>query len=712
MKILVVDDDPITSMMVGGILEDLGHVVTLKTSGADAWQILQSESFNVVISDWVMPVMDGVELCQQIRRRSDQQYTYFILLTVMGLPEDRSKALEAGADDFLIKPIAPPEIVDRLDVAQRILKVKEEVQNKFQKDQNEVLGDVLVAQGVISPEQLRTLRGDRGVLNASIEALLLERKWVTDEQITRGRSVVFDVPYVDILNEQLDPFTLSLISYDIADRYTLMPLSYQESPDGVKRIRVAMADPYDIEAIDQVQRETRRRVEPIIATRSALKTALRRAYSNVQDILHDAVMSDAIQAAEVEQVAQDDDFTTLDPMMLMKQSDQAPVIRFVNTLFADAVFRRASDIHIEPGNHHFQIHYRIDGHMRSIRSITRAFLGPVTSRIKIMAELDIAERRLPQDGHISLRVSEKSVDMRVSTLPTQFGERLVIRILDRNHGTLQLSQLGLSSQNYRALVHLTQKPHGIILVTGPTGSGKTTTLYAALSEMIPNASDTRSRKRNIITCEDPIEYRVPGISQSNVNERAGLTFARQLRAILRQDPDVILIGEIRDSETADIAFRAALTGHLVLTTLHCNEAAGAVSRLYDLGVAPFFVASALIAVVSQRLVPRLCVECRRPYVPSADRLALFREPPRRLYEPFGCPECTGLGFKGRIAIHEVMVVTEDLETQILGHADTPTLRRMAVKEGMRTILDDGLDKVAEGIVNLDDVLQKTGKYTT
>jgi type IV pilus assembly protein PilB len=710
MDILVVEDDPISGLVLSTALEDLGHSVMIRGNGMEAWQLLQADTFDIVISDWMMPKMDGLDLCRHIRARGVSTYIYVILLTVKGTSEDRVEALNAGADDFLVKPLDPAELVGRLEVARRILAMKAELSGGFrhQNEQSTQISDVLVAQGVVTAVQIRTLIAEQGVSPHHIETALQARGWASEEDIARARAVVMDVPYVDVSQESLDPFTLALVTYDVAERHLLLPLSLTgEEGDPARRLRIAIADPYDIEAIDQVQRETRRRVEPFLASKSGILTALRRAYQDVQDVVHNAVMSDAIQQADVEQIIPQDEQDAVDPTTLLKQSDQAPVIRFVNTLFADAVYRRASDIHLEPGQKDFQIIYRIDGQLRPVRTVARSFLAPVISRIKIMSELDIVERRLPQDGHISLRIGDKSVDLRISTLPMQYGERLVIRILDRSSGCLQLDQLGLSESNQRTLKGLIQKPHGIVLVTGPTGSGKTTTLYAALGQLVPSASHVRQR-RNIITCEDPIEYQFPGISQSNVNERTGLTFARQLRAILRQDPDVVLIGEIRDGETADIAFRAALTGHLVLSTLHCNEAAGAVSRLLDLGVAPYLIASSLAGVVAQRLVPRLCLRCRRGYTPSAEQAAFFSAPPERLYEPQGCVECDGLGVRGRIAVHEVLTTNDQIEALIMNKVDTPSIRSGAIEGGMRSMFEDGLEKVAQGLVCLDDVVLKTG----
>ena len=727
MNILVVEDEPISGLVLTTALEELGHAVTLRGDGQEAWALLErssslpafdSPAFDLVVSDWMMPVVDGLELCRRIRSQRGQ-YIYVILLTVKGLPEERLEALEAGADDFLVKPLDPAELVARMEVARRILSMKAELSAVGPallppgQQAGEQVGDILLSRGLLTRAQLHQLVDVEHLPAAQVAGAVLARGWVGEEQVTQARSVLMDVPYVSLEEEALDPFVLSLIPHEIAQFHKIIPLSLTDDPE--QRLRVAMKDPWDIEAIDWVQREVRRRVVPLLASEAAISKALKRAYHDVQDVVHDAVMSDALQQATVLPAFGSDVVDMVDARELLRQSDQAPIIRFVNTLLADAVHHGASDVHIEPCSGEFQVLYRVDGQLRRVRTVTAAFLAPVTSRLKVMAEMDIAERRLPQDGHLALRMADKTVDMRVATLPTSYGERVVIRILDRTLACLQMDRLGLSPGNHRALTQLIHKPHGIVLVTGPTGSGKTTTLYASLNALIQENRERRGR-RNILTCEDPIEYQIDGISQSNVNERAGLTFARQLRAILRQDPDVILIGEIRDGETADIAFRAAMTGHLVLSTLHCNEAAGAVSRLQDLGVAPYLIASSLAGVVAQRLVPRLCLHCRRAYTPDTEEKALLRDlpggPPERLYAPAGCGQCGEIGLKGRLAIHEIMVCDDEIQAAIMDCADTRTLRRAALAQGMTLMSDDGLEKVSQGLTALSDVLWRTGNLSS
>lgn len=571
------------------------------------------------------------------------------------------------------------------------------------------LGDLLVEQGITTAEQVRQALELQASTGQRLGSILVGNGWATEEQVTEARADQMEVGYVNVTLEVPDAFVVSLIPFEIAQRYLLLPLSVEDNAaNGHARITLAMADPWDVEAIDHIQRETRRRVEPLLASESGLQSALERAYHASENDAHSSAMSETIELASLDSldlaIPDEDDVDLGDTV---RQGEQAPVIRFVNTLFSEAVRRRTSDIHIEPRKKDFLIRYRIDGQLQTIKTVPRNLHAATVSRIKILGEMDIAERRLPLDGRIALRVEGKMIDLRVSTLPTQYGERVVMRILDRSTASMSLDALGFSSHNLLSFNSLIRKPHGIILVTGPTGSGKTTTLYAALNAL-------KSPSTNIMTCEDPVEYELEGISQSNVNERSGLTFARQLRAILRQDPDVVLVGEIRDAETAEIAFRAALTGHLVLSTLHCNEAAGAVSRLIDMGVAPFLIASTVVGIVAQRLVRRLCPNCKRAYFPDEDTLAMYHAlggvttPGMMLWETPGCAKCDNNGTRGRVAVHEVLVANTHIHRLTMEAAETHVIREAAILNGMIPMIGDGLEKVCQGLTPLDDVQRKIG----
>ena len=386
--------------------------------------------------------------------------------------------------------------------------------------------------------------------------------------------------------------------------------------------------------------------------------------------------------------------------------DQPVVIQFVNRILSDAIARGASDVHFEPRRDSLEIRFRLDGTLRQVDSIRREFQPACSSRIKIMAEMNIAERRLPQDGRLSVTSEGRTVDMRVSSLPTQYGESLVLRILDKNGVRPELSQLGFSPPNLKALQSLVRKPHGIVLATGPTGSGKTTTLYSAIQEI--HTPDV-----NIITVEDPIEYELDGIRQSNVNEKAGLTFARQLRAILRQDPDVIYVGEIRDSETAEIAFRAALTGHLVFSSLHCNDAAGAVTRLLNMGMDPFLVASSVVGILAQRLVRKVCVRCARPATPTPMDLIAFgidTDSPEFHAAQFavgsGCDACGGTGYKGRYSVQELLVMDDSIRALTLSRTPSHKIRQAAMERGMISMRQDAAEKIMRGITTFEEAQKR------
>ena len=394
---------------------------------------------------------------------------------------------------------------------------------------------------------------------------------------------------------------------------------------------------------------------------------------------------------------------------LLESEDDAPIVRLINALLTQAVREGASDIHIEPFETRSVVRFRLDGVLRDIVEPQQVLHGVIVSRIKIMARLDIAEKRLPQDGRITLRLAGRPVDVRVSTLPTGHGERVVLRLLDKQMGRLRLASLGMSEATLAILDRLIHQPHGIILVTGPTGSGKTTTLYAALSQL-------DAKRHNIVTVEDPIEYDLDGIGQTHVNAKIDLTFARALRAILRQDPDIIMIGEIRDLETAQIAVQASLTGHLVLATLHTNDAVGAITRLVDMGVEPFLVASSVVGIMAQRLVRTICPNCRESYTPTREELAELGLRPEQLingivFRGTGCSECQTTGYKGRTGIYELMLVSDKVRQLILKNTDSNTIKRTSVAEGMRTLRDDGADKVIEGMTTIQEVLRVTQEDT-
>ncbi|HEY3407267.1 MAG TPA: ATPase, T2SS/T4P/T4SS family [Propionicimonas sp.] len=458
---------------------------------------------------------------------------------------------------------------------------------------------------------------------------------------------------------------------------------------------LGMADPTDIVAIDEVSSLTDLAVDPVVVSRSSLRHAFERYLRS------DAELSEISSALEVDAAAQ-----TLSTTEDDDPAQRAPVVRFVNLLIAQAIDDRASDIHIEPGEHDIVVRFRIDGVMKEVQRADRGIQDGIISRLKIMSAIDIAERRRPQDGRISFVHQGRTVDLRVATLPTVWGEKIVMRILDNTASLVTMRTLAMSPENERRFLTAIARPHGMVLVTGPTGSGKSTTLHAALGEII-------NPKINVITIEDPVEFRIPGISQIQVNHRTGVTFASSLRAVLRCDPDVVLVGEIRDQETAITSIEAALTGHLVLSTLHTNDAPSALIRLIEIGTEPYLVASALSIVVAQRLARRLCSRCRQPIAISADVMKQldFRydpDDPPQLYSAGSCVTCAHTGYRGRVALHEVMEITEEISRVVVRNGSLGQVRELAAAQGMIPLRQDGWEKVSEGLTTIEEVLRVAG----
>lgn len=558
------------------------------------------------------------------------------------------------------------------------------------------LGDMLVAAGVLSEDQLEWALDRQKESYQRLGEILLEARMIDEDDVAEARALQLDMPYVQLNDFQIRPEVAKLVPEHISRAYNLIPISASST-----KIAVAMANPMDVEAIDTVQRCSKKRAVPVLASEPRIQAALEQAYGSAggEDIT--ATIEEAIGDIEMIQVA--DTEVPDDLAEERRQSTQAPVVKTVNLVLQEAIKQKASDIHFEPRANSLEIRYRIDGALQHIRNLPKQLQPAVLSRIKIMAEMDIAEKRLPQDGRIKMKIAGRKVDLRISSLPTQYGERIVIRILDRGGQHVSIESLGFSESDFATFQKLIHKPYGIILVTGPTGSGKTTTLYSALNAI-------KSVESNIMTCEDPIEYELEGISQSAVNVRAGLTFAAQLRAILRQDPDVILVGEIRDRETAEVAFQAAMTGHLVFSTLHCNDAPSAVTRLIDMGVEPYLIGSSVVGVLAQRLVRTLCPRCKSPYEPSIEELTLLglqdMEGCVQFYKASGCSTCNMRGYAGRIAVFEVMPFTEEMRRLTISNPTADQVRDLALAAGMRTMLDHAAEKILAGLTTIDEVRRK------
>jgi len=494
---------------------------------------------------------------------------------------------------------------------------------------------------------------------------------------------VFGAPFVEILEYPIDREAAVSVSANLCRRHHLLPIGREGGT-----LIVAMADPNDILALDDVSAATRLRIRPVSVDAKDLATAIDR-YHRADDELSD------LQHELSEQGGLGEDGAAV------VEDDDAPIVRFVNLLISQAIQDRASDIHIEPGEHELRVRYRIDGVLNEVQAAPTSVQAGVISRLKVMAELDIAERRRPQDGRISVLHQGRKIDLRVATLPTVYGEKIVMRILDSSGSAKSIADLNMMGRNFEAFRNAYTRPNGMILVTGPTGSGKSTTLYTAIQEVSKPSV-------NVITVEDPVEYRMAGINQVQINNKAGLTFASALRSILRSDPDVVLIGEIRDHETAQIAVEAALTGHLVMSTLHTNDAPSAVTRLVEMGIEPYLVASALVGVVAQRLARRLCDKCKQPTSYDEDylaRIGMLIEEDEEVFVPVGCSNCAGTGYRGRVALHEVMSIDEEIERLTVARSSASEIGRAAVRNGMISLRQDGWNKVAAGLTSIEEVLR-------
>jgi type IV pilus assembly protein PilB len=548
------------------------------------------------------------------------------------------------------------------------------------------LSDVLLEEQLIAPADLERASEEQERTGRSLGRVLIDMGLFTESQLVAALAKHLGLEFVEIGDTQVDTVAASLVPEQLARRYCLLPIRFDES----ERLVVAMSDPSNVLALDDIRTVTDRDVRPVVATRTDILAAIDR-YARMGDAVEDI-------AGELDEGEDEGG----DLSQIKEIVDDAPIVKFVNALISKAVQDGASDIHVEPQEHELRVRYRVDGVLHEVTTQSRKIIPGVVSRLKIMADLDIAERRIPQDGRISLKAGGKAVDLRMSTLPTVFGEKVVMRILDKTSVLLELSDLGFLDHNYARYEESFRKPYGMILVTGPTGSGKSTTLYATLN--IINKPEV-----NIITTEDPVEYRLPGISQVQINNKAGLTFPSALRSILRQDPDVVLVGEMRDHETAQIGMEAALTGHLVLSTLHTNDAPSAVTRLTEMQIDPFLVASSVDCVLAQRLARRLCKKCKEEYQPTMAELRAAGLPVEdsddlpTMFRAKGCARCANTGYKGRMAVHEIMAVTEEIERLIVEKGSTDDIEKCARGQGMRTLREDGLAKVLMGHTTLEEI---------
>jgi type IV pilus assembly protein PilB len=549
------------------------------------------------------------------------------------------------------------------------------------------LGQSLVELGHLSPESLARALEEQRRSGTSLREVILRLNLASESAILDYYEEQLGIPRMDLSTYVLEPETVRLLPDRVARQYTVLPLFKIGTT-----LTVAMADPLDVVALDEVKKSTGLEVDVVVSPLGQIREAIER--------LNPA-------GAGLDQIAREQALRQVAAEVVARPEEDGPIIRFVNAVVQQAAREGASDLHLEPDESSFRIRLRVDGILREVSVQSKALYAPVVSRVKIMAALDIAERRLPQDGRIRMNVAGRDLDLRVSTFPTIHGENVVLRLLDRSATLIGLAELGLVPAPLAILERMIRKPNGIVLVTGPTGSGKTTTLYSCIQRI-------NSVERNIVTLEDPVEFHMGSIRQTQVDPDAGLTFARGLRALLRQDPDIVMVGEIRDAETAEISVRSALTGHLVLSTLHTNDAAGALPRLIDMQIEPFLLSSAMLGVVAQRLVRRVCDKCKQPITPPADLAeALALDPSMGTFQHgAGCRACSGTGYRGRVGIFEVLDVDDEMQALIAQRASAEEIARAARRAGMRTLREDAVKKAAEGWTTLQEVLRVTKRDGT
>jgi GSPII_E N-terminal domain./Type II/IV secretion system protein. len=580
----------------------------------------------------------------------------------------------------LIDIVAQPASLSALFILEGALMIKKK------------LGDLLVEVGLIDESQLNNAIKIQKMTGEKLGKILVKEGYLTEEQIIEALEFQLGIPHIDIKKVFIDPNVAKLIPESLAKRHVAIPIKKEN--DG---LLVAMADPLNIFAIDDIKLITKQEVKPLIASEDGILKAIDRVFGKeeaekaVQDFKKEFSQDDIeIDSSSLKSFSED-------------EINNSPAVRLVNSIIEQAVKNRASDVHIEPTENDLRIRFRVDGELHEAMRVFKSTQGPVITRIKIMANMNIAERRLPQDGKIETNVDGKNIDIRVSSLPTIYGEKLVLRILDKSGYIITKDKLGLNNDDMKLFDDLLRHPNGIILLTGPTGSGKTTTLYAMLNEL--NKPDI-----NIITVEDPVEYTLEGLNQVQVNEKAGLTFAAALRSILRQDPDIIMIGEIRDRETAEIAIRSSITGHLVLSTLHTNDSAGAITRLIDMGIEPYLVSSSIVGVIAQRLARKICNNCKIEYEASHREkliLGLDTEKSLKLYKGKGCAVCNKTGYRGRIPIYEIMMMTPKIKELTNEKAPADTITNEAVSNGMNTLRESARKLVLDGITTIDEMLRLT-----
>ena len=722
LKILIAEDERVSRTILKRTVEALGHECLVAEDGLEAWEAYRNTpDVEAIVSDWMMPNMDGLEFCRRVRNLDRDGYTFFIFLTALGNEDHLLEGMQAGADEYLTKPLDGKQLEAKLSAAFHVASLHRRMRSEdgtgtgyggAPEDGSAVLPesktglpalrrsvvprrggqtwDVLIAEGKLTEEQVQQALEVQKSSPLDLGQTLVSLGFISAADLAEAQAQRLNLGYVELTETDVDREVVALIPERLSRRHKALPV-YEE--DG--RLVVAMSNPADVFALDDLKMACGRPIVPVMTTEENLQrvqSMVFSASSQVAEILQSAAEPETEDEGEIELGAE-------------AAPDEAPVVRLVTSLLQRAVGEGASDIHIEPQARELTVRLRVDGVLREFMSVPPKLQASVLARLKILANLNIAEKRVPQDGRFSVRLGGMKVDLRVATLPTIFGEEIVLRLLDTSSLRSNLEDLGFSSHDYGRYKEVYERPYGTILVTGPTGSGKSTSLYATLNEL-------NTPERKIITIEDPVEYRMRGINQIQVDPRVGLTFASGLRSILRSDPDVVMVGEIRDPETAKTAVEAALTGHLVLATLHTNDAPSAVTRLTEMGVEPFLTSTAVDCVIAQRLARRLCEACKRPVELADEVLSEIRFPSQlfggakpRFFQAVGCDRCGGSGYRGRVGLYELMVVTDDLKDSILHRASTAEVSRVAQREGMVRLREDGLVKAAQGVTTIEEVLK-------
>jgi type IV pilus assembly protein PilB len=723
LKILIAEDDSISRTVLTRTVEKLGHECLATSDGYEAWEAYKNNpDVEVIISDWMMPEMDGLDLCRRVRNLDRDGYTYFIFLTSLGGREHLLDGMEAGADEYLTKPLDGEQLEQKLAAASHVTSLHRHMKSEngtgvvrretpeagapgHQKSKTGLPAlrrgiasraggkawDILIAEGKLTEEQIQQALEIQKGNPMELGKTLVSLGYISAVDLAKAQAQRLNLGYVELTESDVDRDVVELFPERLLRRHNALPIHRENG-----QLVVAMSNPTDIYALDDLRMVCGCPVVPVVATEENLHRMQSMVFSigeQVAEILEEAADPEAEDQSEIQIGAE-------------ALTDEAPVVRLVNSVLQRAVGEGASDIHLEPQAKELKVRLRVDGVLKDFMSVPPKLQASVLARLKILANLNIAEHRIPQDGRFSVRLGgKKKVDLRVATLPTIFGEEIVLRLLDTSSLRADLTDLGFATHDFERYKEVYERPYGTVLVTGPTGSGKSTTLYATLGAL-------NSPQRKIITIEDPVEYRMRGINQIQINPRVGLTFASGLRSILRSDPDVVMVGEIRDPETAKTSVEAALTGHLVLTTLHTNDAPSAVTRLTEMGVEPFLTATAVDCVIAQRLARRLCENCKRPVEVDAEVLShlnfpfeLLGDGEPQFYEAVGCERCSGSGYRGRIGLYELMVVTDNLKDFILRRASTAQISQVAEQEGMVRLREDGLLKAAQGITTIEEVLR-------